>query len=399
MRLVEHESKELLREAGVETPRGRLVSSPAAAAEVAAVLGGPVVIKPQIPAGGRGKAGGLAFISNSAEAAPAAERLLAAPLRGYPVRELLVEEQVEAQRELYLGVTYDTGARRAVLLASAAGGVNIETASGAVCGYPLPLRKPWPSFHSREIAVALGLTGPLLLALAGVIDRLVAVFLRLDALLVEVNPLMLTAAGRLVAVDAHIELDDDALFRHRDLTERFGLAGRGERALTDFERRAAEIDCADHRGVAGRVVQFDGDLGLLIGGGGASLTAFDAVLDAGLRPANYCEMGGNPSVWKVKELVKLILSQPGVDKIAVITNVVSNTRVDLVARGVIKGVLELGANPAEKIVAFRVPGSWEDEGGFILRRYGVPHYGRETSIDEVVAAIAAPRDRDHGHPS
>jgi len=139
--------------------------------------------------------------------------------------------------------------------------------------------------------------------------------------------------------------------------------------------------------VAGRLVAFDGNLGLLIGGGGASLTVMDAVLDAGLHPANYCEIGGNPSVWKIKELTKLILSQPQVERLAVVMNVVSNTRVDLVARGVIKGVLELGRDPAEVICAFRIPGSWEDEGQAILAHYGVRFFGRESSIDEVIEAI------------
>jgi len=109
---------------------------------------------------------------------------------------------------------------------------------------------------------------------------------------------------------------------------------------TDFEREAAKIDSAHHRGVAGRLIPFDGDLGLLIGGGDASLTTMDALLNSGLKPANYCEIGGNPSMWKVKELTRLILRQPRVSKLAVIMNVVSNTRVDLVARGVVKGVLE-----------------------------------------------------------
>jgi succinyl-CoA synthetase beta subunit/citryl-CoA synthetase large subunit len=126
---------------------------------------------------------------------------------------------------------------------------------------------------------------------------------------------------------------------------------------------------------------------LLIGGGGASLTVLDAVLDAGLRPANYCEIGGNPSVWKIKELTKLILSQPHVKRLAVVMNVVSNTRVDLMARGVIKGILELGLEPAEVISVFRIPGSWEEEGEAILNHYGVKYFGRDTSIDQVIAAI------------
>ena len=387
MRLLEYESKTLLKEAGVGIPRGQVVQSAAEAADVARQLGCPVVLKPQIPAGGRGKAGGLAFVSTPEESMPAAEHLLSQPLRGYEVRSLLVEEQVDIERELFLSITYDSHAKRAVLLASQSGGVEIESHSEGVRRYPISLRQAWPSFRSREIASDLGLGGKSLLVLTGTIDRLVRIFLELDALLVEVNPLVSTGDGRFVALDAHLELDDDGIYRHQDLIDRFGLTGRGSRPLTEFERKAREIDSADHRGVAGRVVEFDGDLGLIIGGGGASLTAFDAVLDAGLKPANYCEVGGNPSVWKVQELTKLLLKQPRIDKIAVISNVVSNTRVDLVARGLIKGILQSGRDPAQTVVAFRMPGSWEDEGFVILRRYGVPFYTREVSIDQVVDKI------------
>jgi len=134
--------------------------------------------------------------------------------------------------------------------------------------------------------------------------------------------------------------------------------------------------------VAGRVVEFPGRLGLIIGGGGASLTAFDAVRRHGGQPANYCEIGGNPSVRKVCELTKLILGRSGVERIAVIMNVVNNTRVDLVARGVIKGCLESGRDPAQTIAVFRIPGAWEEEGFRLLRHYGVEYLDRSVSIDE-----------------
>ncbi len=139
---------------------------------------------------------------------------------------------------------------------------------------------------------------------------------------------------------------------------------------------------ADHRGVAGNVVEFDGNLGLVIGAGGGSLTLFDAVRVHGGKPANYCEIGGNPSVKKVCELTKLILAKPGVEKIAVMMNVVSNTRVDIVARGVIKGCIESGRTPAEAIAVFRIPGSWEGEGFKILSKYGVEYCDRSVSMYE-----------------
>ncbi|MBI3733329.1 MAG: acetate--CoA ligase family protein [Chloroflexi bacterium] len=382
MRLLEFEAKQLLSDVGIEVPREALVSSPAEAEAYARGLGVPVVVKAQVPAGGRMKAGGVLFASTPADAASAARTLLGATIRGYPVEQVAVQERIEAATAVYLAATLDAAARRAVVLASLEGGIEIET-SASVIRQVFSLRQPYPPFRARELASRLlsGQAVPLA-PLAQIIQAVVGWFQAHSALLVEVNPLLLTREGRWVAVDAHIELDEDAAFRQRDLVARFGLAGRGERRRTLLEQRAAEIDGADHRGVAGRVVEFDGDLALLIGGGGASLTIFDAVLDAGGKPANYCELGGNPSVWKVAELTKLLLSKPGVTRLAVIMNVVNNTRVDLVARGVIKGILETGRDPSHVIAVFRIPGSWEEEGMKILRRYGVRAFGRELSLNE-----------------
>ena len=138
----------------------------------------------------------------------------------------------------------------------------------------------------------------------------------------------------------------------------------------------------DHRGVAGNVTEFDGNLGLVIGAGGGSLTLFDAVRAHGGEPANYCEIGGNPSVAKACGLTKLVLQKPGVEKIAVMMSIVSNTRVDIVARGVIKACVELGYDPADKITIFRIPGAWEDEGFKILDHYNVPYADRSVSLNE-----------------
>src|SRR5262249_36452799 len=246
---------------------------------------------------------------------------------------------------------------------------------------------PFSEFVGREVAAELGLSGPALAPLARALARLARCFVEWDATLLEINPFILDRAGKVWLADAHLELDDEPAYRQAALLARLPASARWQDRRTEFERRAAEIDSADHRGVAGRLVRFEGDLGLLIGGGGASLTIMDAVLDAGLRPANYCEIGGNPSVWKIKELTKLILSQPRLKKLAVMMNVVSNPRVDLIARGVIKGILELGRTPAEVIAAFRVPGSWEGEGQALLRHYGVPFFSRHDSIDQVIEAI------------
>src|SRR5436305_11708700 len=157
---------------------------------------------------------------------------------------------------------------------------------------------------------------------------------------------------------------------------------RQAREPTPFELAGEEVDAMDHRGVAGNVTEFDGNLGLVIGAGGGSLTLFDAVRKYGGKPANYCEIGGNPSVEKACGLAKLVLSKPGVDKIAVMMSIVSNTRVDIVARGVIKACLELDMDPAETIAIFRIPGAWEEEGFKILDRYGVEYCDRSVSMWE-----------------
>src|SRR4051812_9251470 len=201
----------------------------------------------------------------------------------------------------------------------------------------------------------------------------------------DINPLGELEDGSFVALDAHMEMENEARGRQKELLDALGVAGeetRLAREPTPFELAGEEVDAQDHRGVAGNVTEFDGDLGLVIGAGGGSLTLFDAVRAHGGRPANYCEIGGNPSVAKACGLAKLVLQKPGVDKIAVMMSIVSNTRVDIVARGVIAACLELGYDPAEKISIFRIPGAWEEEGFKILERYGVRYADRSTSMHD-----------------
>jgi len=251
-----------------------------------------------------------------------------------------------------------------------------------------------PQYRAREIISEADVSGRMLLGLGSILSSLADVFLDYDATVAEINPLALTRDGKLVALDCHIQIDDDALFRHKDVAEKEDDSRyEGGRSSTEFERKAAEIDSLDHRGVAGRMIEFEGTLGLIIGGGGASLTAFDAIRHHGGKPANYCEIGGNPSVLKVKELTKHILSKPGVEKIAIIMNVVSNTRVDLVARGIVKGILEAGKIPSDTAAVFRVPGAWEEEGFKILSKYKVPYCDRTVSIDEA-ARMAVERTKN-----
>ena len=383
MRLLESESKGILNKYQIFTPPGSVVSS----ADNLDIKP-PMMLKAQVPIGGRGKSGGIFEVSTIDEAKAKIEQLLATWVRGYKATKILVEEKLDIDQEFFMAITADTVAKSPLAIFSSEGGVDIEALAERqpqkVRKELFSMRSKLPQYRAREIISETGISGRLLLGLGNILARLADVFLDYDATLAEINPLALTRDGRLIALDCHLEIDDDALFRHKELIElaKGGNRFESERSLTEFEQKAAEIDQLDHRGVAGRVIEFDGNLGLIIGGGGASLTAFDAVQSHGGKPANYCEIGGNPSVLKVKEFTRLILSKPNVQKIAVIMNVVSNTRVDLVARGIVKGILETGKDPAKMVAAFRVPGAWEEEGFKILSKYGVKYLDRTVSIDD-----------------
>jgi succinyl-CoA synthetase beta subunit/citryl-CoA synthetase large subunit len=383
MRLLEHESKRILEKYRIALPVGRLVGQ-----GEPLTIDGPVMLKAQIPIGGRGKAGGILEATQAEEARQKVSHLLQSNIRGYIPKSVYMEEKKAVKQEFFMAITYDTVAKAPMAIFSAEGGVDIEELAqrrpDLVRKEHFTVRSRLPLHRAREIVADAGVSGKLLLGLSAVLAAIAEIFLDYDATVVEINPLGLMDDGRLVALDCHLEVDDDAVSRHADIAamEKDGGRVEGERRMSDFERLASNIDSLDHRGVAGRVIEFDGNLGLIIGGGGASLTAFDAIRAHGGRPANYCEVGGNPSVLKVKELTRLILSKPGVDKIAVIMNVVSNTRVDMMARGIVKGILESGKDPAQTVAVFRVPGAWEDEGQKILSKYGVPIQDRTVSIDE-----------------
>ena len=212
--------------------------------------------------------------------------------------------------------------------------------------------------------------------------------------LAEINPLAELTDGSFVALDAHMEMEAEAVGRQKALLRKqLEIAEDDTRETyepSDFERNVGAIDAADHRGVIqGKDHGFEGNLGLVIGAGGGSLTLTDAVRSQGGKPANYSEIGGNPSVAKACGLAKEVLQKDGVEKIAVMMSIVSNTRVDIVARGVIKACLELGKDPGETIAIFRIPGAWEDEGFKILDKYGVEYCDRSVSMWEAAGRAVA----------
>jgi succinyl-CoA synthetase beta subunit len=315
--------------------------------------------------------------------------VLALEIGGHLPRGVLVDPRASVVQEYYAGVVWDGIRKRPVLLFSDMGGIDIEevaeTHPDHVGRGHFSTILPLSEFRAKEVVASVGVSGSRLNRLVPILTRLAELFLERDMTLAEINPLGELDDGSFVALDAHMEMENEARGRQKDLLDALGVADeetRQAREATPFELAGEEVDAQDHRGVAGNVTEFDGDLGLVIGAGGGSLTLFDAVRAHGGRPANYCEIGGNPSVAKACGLAKLVLQKPGVDKIAVMMSIVSNTRVDIVARGVVKACLELGYDPAEKIAIFRIPGAWEDEGYKILERYGVEYADRSVSMHE-----------------
>jgi succinyl-CoA synthetase beta subunit/citryl-CoA synthetase large subunit len=389
MRFFEYEAREIVKRAGIPVTDFGFATTPMEAHEIAARIGEPVVIKSQVLTGGRMKAGGVQFADTPDEAAAKAERVLALQINGHVPRGVLVDTRAKLGREYYAGVVWDGIRKRPVMLFSDMGGIDIEEVAerhpGHVGRRHFSNILPLSEFEAKEVIASIGVTGAALNTLVPILTRLARLFLEHDMTLAEINPLGELEDGSFVALDAHMDMENEARPRQRALLEELGVEEeetRQAREATPFELAGERVDAMDHRGVAGNVTEFDGDLGLVIGAGGGSLTLFDAVRAHGGRPANYCEIGGNPSVRKACGLAKLVLQKPGVEKIAVMMSIVSNTRVDIVARGVIKACLELGYDPAEKISIFRIPGAWEEEGFKILERYGVRYADRSTSLNE-----------------
>jgi len=389
MRFFEYEAKEIVRKGVIPTSKGGFATTPEQARARAEEVAGPVVIKSQVLTGGRMKAGGVQFADTPDEAAEHARAILALTINGHDPRGVLVDERVSVKHEYYAGVVWDGIRKQPVMLFSDMGGIDIEevaeTHPDHVGRGHFSTIHPLSEFQAKQVIASVGVTGSALNRLVGILTKLARLFLRFDMTLAEINPLAQLDDGSFVAVDAHMEMENEARPRQKALLVELGVGDdetRQAREPTPFELAGEAVDAQDHRGVAGNVTEFDGNLGLVIGAGGGSLTLFDAVRASGGDPANYCEIGGNPSVAKACGLAKLVLSKPGVDKIAVMMSIVSNTRVDIVARGVIKACLELGYDPAEKIAFFRIPGAWEEEGFKILSRYGVDYADRSVSLQE-----------------
>jgi succinyl-CoA synthetase beta subunit len=394
MRFFEYEAREIVKRAGIPVTDYGFTTDATEAAQIAQRIGGPTVIKSQVLTGGRMKAGGVKFADTPEQAEAHARDILALEINGHMPRGVLVDPRAEVAQEYYAGVVWDGTRKQPVMIFSPVGGIDIEQVAeqqpDKVGRRHFSNILPFSEFEAKEVIAATGVTGAALNRLVPIVTKLARVFVEHDMTLAEINPLGQLAGrspigGSFVALDAHMEIENEARGRHKGLLADLGVGDeetRQAREATPFELAGEEVDAQDHRGVAGNVTEFDGNLGLVIGAGGGSLTLFDAVRAHGGKPANYCEIGGNPSVAKACGLAKLVLQKPGVERIAVMMSIVSNTRVDIVARGVIKACLELGMDPAEKIAIFRIPGAWEEEGFKILEKYGVEYADRSVSLNE-----------------
>jgi succinyl-CoA synthetase beta subunit len=398
MRFFEYEARQLVEQAGIPVTKYGFAKTADEARAIAADIGGATVIKSQVLTGGRMKAGGVKFADTPDEAAAHAADILELEINGHMPRGVLVDPKAQVKQEYYAGVIWDGTRKQPLLLFSDMGGIDIEQVAEE---HPDHVGRghfsnllPFSDFQAKQVIAAAGVTGKELTRLTPIITRLARLFQERDMTLAEINPLAQLEDGSFVALDAHMEMENEAMPRQKKVLAAMGIGEeegtREGHEPSPFEAAVKEIDSADHRGVIqGKDTGFHGNIGLVIGAGGGSLTLTDAVRSQGGKPANYSEIGGNPSVAKACGLAKQVLQKDGVEKIAVMMSIVSNTRVDIVARGVIKACLELGKDPGETIAIFRIPGAWEEEGFKILDKYGIEYCDRSVSMHEAASRAVA----------
>ncbi len=388
MKLLEYQAKRLFAAAGIPVPDGRLARTPGEAAQAARDLG-RVAIKAQVPIGGRGKAGGIAVVDGAEEAEREAERILGMDIRGYPVRSVWCETGLEIDRELYLGLTLDRDRRRMALIFSAAGGMEIEqvaeqTPQKIATLWPDPFSGPQPFEVRRLVFDALGqapelheVAGRLATRLAAITQQLYTMAVSLDAVTCEINPLVLTPGGELVAADGKLEIDENAHYRHRQLAEELDRDATGDDGRTGDDPFEVE---AQRRGLT--YVHLDGHVGAIGNGAGLVMNTLDLIKQHGGEPANFLDVGGGASAEKVRESLEMVLLDPKVR--GVFINIFGGiTRGDEVARGVITARDELGIT---KPLVVRMTGTREEEGRALLEAAGItPAASAAEAADKIVA--------------
>ena len=385
MKIHEYQAKELLQPFGVTVPRGHVAETVAEAEAIARQLGGAVVVKAQIHAGGRGKGGGVKLAKTPAEAAAAAEQILGMTLvthqtgpEGRLVRRVLVEEVSSIARELYLGIVVDRGAGKPVFMASTAGGMEIEEVAAkdptAILKEAFDPDRGLQAFQARRLAFGLGLPAA---ALQGAVSSMVALaraFVALDASLAEINPFILTADHKVMALDAKITLDDNALYRHPQLRE---LRDTFEEAELEVEASAFGLN----------YIKLDGSVACMVNGAGLAMATMDIIKYAGGSPANFLDVGGGANSEQVRRAFEILLKDPSVK--AVLINIFGGIlRCDTLATGVVEAAR---AVQLRLPLVIRMEGTNVDQGREILRASGLKITVANSMSDAAEKVVAAAR--------
>jgi succinyl-CoA synthetase beta subunit len=377
MKLHEYQSKEFFSRYGIPIPTGKIASTAIEAQEAASSLEGSAVIKAQIHAGGRGKGGGIRVVNNPEEAHEVAESLIGSRLvtpqtgpSGIPVNKVLIEQTIAIDKELYLAIAVDGSIKAPVIIASASGGIDIEQVANETPDKITQVRIDptigYQPFMGRKVAYFLGLPTELVRPFSTLVGNLYNLFREQDASLVEINPLTITDGGELLALDAKIDLEDDALNRHPQNRE---LRDKGQEDPLEME--------ADEYGL--NYIRLDGNVGCMVNGAGLAMATMDIVRAAGSEPANFLDIGGGADETKIAQAFKLICADPKVDQVLI--NIFGGIlRCDVAARGIIQGYSELASGMP---IIVRMRGTNVEEGRKILSESNVPL----TFVNELREAI------------
>ena len=362
MKIHEYQGKAILARHGIPVPQGQVAFTADEAGEVATTLGGgTVVIKAQIHAGGRGKGGGVKIAHNPDQAVQIAREILGMRLvthqtgpEGQIVSRVLVEEGLDIKKELYLGLVLDRASEQLVMMASAEGGVEIEEVAARtpekIFKAGIYLSAGLAEFQARELAFGIGLEGPLIQKATRLMQALYQTAISTDASLVEINPLVETGSGDLVALDAKMTFDDNALFRHADILE---LRDLGEEDPLEIEASKSSLN----------YIKLDGSIGCMVNGAGLAMATMDIIKLAGGEPANFLDVGGGASAEQIRSAFKILMSDVGVK--AVLINIFGGIlRCDVLANGVVAAVTGLGVSVP---IVIRMEGTNVEEGKRILR--------------------------------
>lgn len=353
MKLHEYQSKQLFAKYGIPIPRGRVAATAHEAKQIAEELGGRVVIKSQVLVGGRGKAGGIRLAKTPEEAESLATQILMMEIKGLPVRKVLVDEAANINKEIYLGITNDRSLRMPVMMASSAGGVDIEEVA-RVSPEKIIRESIHPllglrDYQARDIAVGIDLPREHWKVFGQIARGLWQAYQSADATLAEINPLVITAENKLLAVDGKMVLDDNALFRHSELNEMRDLDVEAE---SEIEARKYGLS----------FIKLDGNIGCMVNGAGLAMTSMDIIKLFGGEPANFLDIGGGANAEKVAAALRIILSDRNVK--AVLFNVFGGiTRGDEVARGILTALKEVKTKVP---MVIRLVGTNAEEGRRIL---------------------------------